>query len=237
MPRHGSALLLLFLRQLRLSTCRLLPSWLSVRGLCTLRVLPCSSRVSPSALLVFSSVYLAVHLGGLGLGCLLRVCTLSLLIPLHMGGEVLQVFPVGDFPVGVFPVGVSPVAGSEKIRVASKRLTRLVGEGIFTRSVFPTNPVGFKLSARAEGGKARSAPGLLSRQSRGGKARRSLTSLTILVTSTRQCRGGKARLQLTSLIIAATISSTYRSRGGKARRHPVSFNFGSIGNISGTYPS
>ena len=154
MPRHGSALLLLFLRQLRLSTCRLLPSWLSVRGLRTLRVLSCSSRVSPSALLVFSSVYLAVHLGGLGLGCLLRVCTLSLLIPLHMGGgEVLHIFPVGDFPVGVFPVGVSPVgdfpvgvspvAGSEKVRVASKRLTLLVGEGIFTRSVFPTNPVGF----------------------------------------------------------------------------------------------
>ena len=139
MPRHGSALLLLFLRQLHLSTCRLLPSWLSVHGLCTLRVLSCSSRVSPSALLVFSSVCLAVHLGGLGLGCLLRVCTLSLLIPLHVrGGEVLEVFPVGDFPVGV-----SPVAGSEKVRVASKRLTRLVGEGIFTRSVFPTNPVGF----------------------------------------------------------------------------------------------
>ena len=144
MPRHGSALLLLFLLQLRLPTCRLLPSWLSVRGLRTLRVLSCSSRVSPSALLVFSSVFLAVHLGGLGLGCLLRVCTLSLLIPLHVrGGEELLTFPVGDFPVGDFPVGVSPVAGSEKVRVASKRLTRLVGEGIFTRSVFPTNPVGF----------------------------------------------------------------------------------------------
>ena len=144
MPRHGSALLLLFLRQLRLSTCRLLPSWLSVRGLRTLRVLSCSSRVSPSALLVFSSVFLAVHLGGLGQGCLLRVCTLSLLIPLHVrGGEVLKVLPVGVSPVGDFPVGVSPVAGSEKVRVASKRLTRLVGEGIFTRSVFPTNPVGF----------------------------------------------------------------------------------------------
>ena len=141
MPRHGSALLLLFLRQLRLSTCRLLPSWLSMRGLRTLRVLSCSSRVSPSALLVFSSVYLAVHLGGLGLGCLLRVCTLSLLIPLHVrGGEELF----------TFPVGVSPVAGSEKVRVASKRLTRLVGEGIFTRSVFPTNLIGFSLSARAE---------------------------------------------------------------------------------------
>ena len=82
-----------------------------MHGLRTLRVLSCSSRVSPSALLVFSSVYLAVHLGGLGLGCLLRVCTLSLLIPLHIGGgEVLKVFPVGDFPVGV-----SPVAGSEKV--------------------------------------------------------------------------------------------------------------------------
>ena len=144
MPRHGSALLLLFLRQLRLSTCRLLPSWLSVHGLCTLRVLSCSSRVSPSALLVFSSVCLAVHLGGLGLGCLLRVCTLSLLIPLHVrGGEELLSFPVGVSPVGDFPVGVSPLAGSEKVRVASKGLTRLVGEGIFTRSVFPTNPVGF----------------------------------------------------------------------------------------------
>ena len=124
---------------------------------------------------------------------------------------MLKVFPVGDFPVGVFPVGVSPVAGSEKVRVPSKRLTRLVGEGIFTRSMCPTNPVGFTLSARAEGGKARSAPGLLSRQSRGGKARRSLTSLTILTAGTRQCRGGKARLQLTSYNIAANISGTYLS--------------------------
>ena len=124
---------------------------------------------------------------------------------------MLKVFPVGDFPVGVFPVGVSPVAGIEKVRVTSKRLTRLVGEGIFTRSVVPTNPVGFKLSARAEGGKARSAPELLSRQSRGGKARRSLTSLTIHLTSSRQCRGGKARLQLTSYITAANISGTYPS--------------------------
>ena len=150
------------------------------------------------------------------------------------GGEVLKVFPVGDSPVGVFPVGVSPVAGSEKVRVTSKRLTRLVGEGIFTRSMCPTNPVGFTLSARAEGGKARSAPGLLSCQSRGGKARRSLTSLTILMSSTRQCREGKARLQLTSFTIAANILSTYRSGGGKARRHPVSFNFRGIGNIIST---
>ena len=64
-------------------------------------------------------------------------------IPLHVrGGEVLEVFPVGVSPVGDFLVGVSPVAGSEKVRVASKRLPRLVGEGIFTRSVFSTNPVG-----------------------------------------------------------------------------------------------
>ena len=124
---------------------------------------------------------------------------------------MLKVFPVGDFPVGVFAVGVSSVAGSEKVRVASKRLTRLVGGGIFTRSVVPTNPVEFTLSARAEGGKARSAPGLLSRQSRGGKARRSLTSLTIHLTGSRQCRGGKARLQLTSYNISANISGTYLS--------------------------
>ena len=110
-----------------------------------------------------------------------------------------------------FPVGDSPVAGSKKVRVTSKRLNRLVGEGIFTRSMCPTNPVGFTLSARAEGGKARSAPGLLSRQSRGGKARQSLTSLTILMTSTRHCRGGKARLQLTSYIVVVNISGTYPS--------------------------
>ena len=84
MPRHGIALLLLFLRQLRLSTCRLFPSWLSVRCLCTLWVLSSLSRVSPSALLVFLSVCLAVHVGGFGLRGLFRVWTLFLLIPLRM---------------------------------------------------------------------------------------------------------------------------------------------------------
>ena len=142
MPRHGSALLLLFLRQLRLPTCRLLPSWLSVRGLCTFRVLPSFSRVSPSALLVFWSVCLAVYVAGLGLRGLLRVWTLSLLIPLHVsGGEVLGVFPVGVSPVGDFLVGISPVAGSEKIRVSSKRLTRLVGEGSLPDPCVPPTPL------------------------------------------------------------------------------------------------